>query len=904
MPRSMKKLLSVPLVAGLLALAISATAVASQPRVPVGNVARLTPGAKVMGAVSPGRRLRVTIGLQSRDPLGLARLATAVSTPGNPQYGRFLSVRGFAARFGAPTASIARVRRALRGEGLSVVRVYANHLSIVASGPARTIERAFATRLSNVRLANGRRTLVNTNVPTVPANLGPDVQAILGLDGLAVPQPLNLQHESAAKAAARVHVRPLRARGHARAHAVGTGPQPCAAATAVTVPSSSNGNSFGYTAPLMSSAYGLQPLYASGDYGQGQTIVLYEAESLDPNDIAAFQACYGTSAPVTIRNVDTPDPVDYGADGDAEAALDVDQIIGMAPQASIIVYQASQNDLNGNSELLSAIASQDAGKTVSISYGLCESLVGKTSATYEAKLFQEMAVQGQSVYASSADSGSETCSNSANGGAGSAGNQLSVSDPASQPTVTGVGGTSLYSGSAAAPTAWTGANALTEGIWNSGSYTDTNGDTVSAATGGGVSSLWAMPSFQSTAAAGLGVVNGYSGTGGCGASTCREVPDVSADGDPQTGAVVYANSTANGGGGASAWQLAGGTSAAAPLWAAFTALTNVQPTCRGLSVGDLNPSLYALAGSNYGAYFRDVNAPSAFTGLANNDSTGTNGGLYPVTAGYDLTTGLGSPLVNALAPALCALRAPVYSVAVQNPGTVRVTPRTKAKIAIKATDSGGAALVYTASGLPAGMKINASTGVISGRPTKRGRYKVTVAAEDFATNSGGAQFTLLVAQPSAKISRVSLSGVTKRHARLRFTATRPQGRKLRSVTVRFKRRSGLSFGRLRGRVFVYTATGKHHRRVAFRVKLRHGAVTIRFRHAEKKVRVTLGVGSIRVSRTLARRASRRGATLHLPLRVTDSKRHTTRTTAKVRVKASHHRRRHHKKHGHKKRHHH
>lgn len=873
----------IPVITGLFGLVIASPAAAAQPRTPVGDAARLTRGVTLRGTVAPARRMRVTIGMASRDPLGLKAFSSAVTTPGSRQYGRFLSVRRFAQRFGADGAALARVRRALRADGLRIVKTYANHLSIIVSASAGTIERAFATHLAQVRTADGRRTIVNTTAPTLPASLGTDVEAVLGLDGLADPSPVGIGGHRTRPDAARSGQRAGRlgpGTSDARAHATGA-PQPCSAATSAAAPNPY----FGYTADMMASAYGVPSLFAQGDFGQGQTIALYEIESLNPADIAAYQACYGTGARVTIRPVDQNDPVDSGADGDGEAALDVEQIIGMAPRASIIVYQASQSDANADGALLSAIASQDAGKIVSISYGECEAIVGQAAAQYESKLFEEMAAQGQSVLASSGDQGSEACSPPD----GEDLTSLDVSDPASQPSVTAVGGTSLYSGSATSAVPWNGSNALTEGIWNSGSFQQ-GGQTVGAATTGGISSLWAMPSYQSSAAASLGVVGGYTASGHCGAAACREVPDVSADGDPSTGAVIYAATGSNGNGG-SAWQTYGGTSAAAPLWAGFTALTNVLPNCRGLSVGGLDPALYALAGADYAGYFRDITAPSAFTAATSNDTTGQNPGVYPVGPGYDLATGLGSPLVQNLAPALCALRAPVYRVAFANPGTVRIAAHVRASIAIKASDSGGAPLAYSASGLPAGLAISPTTGTITGIATKTGRHAVTVSAKDFATNTASMRFTLVVVEPPAHFGRVSLTGILVRRARLTFTVTRPHRRKLRSVTVRLSRRSGLSFGRLRHHVTVRTDSGRDHRAVGFRLKERRGSVTIELRSAQKKVLVEFGSGAIWVSGKLARHARRHGARVTLGLSATDTRRHRSGETVRIRIKATvrHHR---------------
>ena len=120
------------------------------------------------------------------------------------------------------------------------------------------------------------------------------------------------------------------------------------------------------------------------------------------------------------------------------------------------------------------------------------------------------------------DSGSEDCF--------PAPPTLQVDDPASQPYVTGVGGTSLDANTT------TGAR-IGEGVWNDG--------TTVGAGGGGISSFWTMPGYQSRAPSFLHVINGRSSGANCAASSgdCREVPDVSADGDPATGYMIYWNGT-------------------------------------------------------------------------------------------------------------------------------------------------------------------------------------------------------------------------------------------------------------------------------------------------------------------------------------------------------------------------
>ena len=135
--------------------------------------------------------------------------------------------------------------------------------------------------------------------------------------------------------------------------------------------------------------------------------------------------------------------------------------------------------------------------------------------------------------------------------------------------------------------------------------------------------LWPMPAFQSLAAQALGVINPESSGEPCGVAGgyCREVPDVSADADPETGYVI--NLEGN-------WiPGVGGTSAAAPVWASLAALTDAYPACHGRRVGFMDPSLYSIAAQpGHGASIEDVTR-------GNNDDTASGylRGLYRATRG-------------------------------------------------------------------------------------------------------------------------------------------------------------------------------------------------------------------------------------------------------------------------------
>ena len=136
------------------------------------------------------------------------------------------------------------------------------------------------------------------------------------------------------------------------------------------------------TPEQVAAAYGLSGLYGSGgpggtaDEGAGQSVAVLELEPYDPNDIAAYQQCYGTN--VQVSNV----PVDGGSGsgpGAGEAALDIENVIGLAPKANIVVYEGP-NLGSGPYDTFSAIISQHTTQVVTASWGQCEFINGRSQA--------------------------------------------------------------------------------------------------------------------------------------------------------------------------------------------------------------------------------------------------------------------------------------------------------------------------------------------------------------------------------------------------------------------------------------------------------------------------------------------------------------------------------------------
>jgi Putative Ig domain/Subtilase family/Pro-kumamolisin, activation domain len=685
--------LALAVIAMLGALAsASAASIRSRPLPRAGSASTARPVASVQSGGGPAR---ATAALAPRDPAALAAYARAVTDPGSVLFRHFLTVSQFAQHFGPTAAAIATVRGALIARGLTPGTLSANKLALSVRSTGAPTPRGLTTSPDGQPPAAGGAR--HAGAGDVSSPLGGSVQGIIGVD---VPAPsasviLGAARHDGPVAGLRWSV----ARGLRRsvAHRVSgaAGPEPCAAAR------SAGSDGSGYTANQISSAYGLSSYYAAGDEARNVTIALYELEPFRASDIAGYQSCYGTHTSVSTVAVDGGPGTGAGS---GEAAMDVEDLIGLAPRASIRVYEGPPSGV-GAYDTYNRIMSDDSAQVISTSWGLCEALEGAVPAAVENTLFEEAAVQGQSLLASAGDQGSDDCGD----------RQQAVDDPASQPWVTGVGATSLRPSG--------------DVVWN---------DWLGA-TGGGVSRLWARPGYQD------GVALPQSDTA-CGSSGdgCREVPDISVDGDPNTGYVAYY---------LGAWRTVGGTSVSAPTIAALTALADASPACGGRKLGFLNPGLYRAAAGTYAADFRDV-------------TSGENGfDLVPGFAagrGYDMASGLGTPGVS-LGRSLCGAAAPPnrsgspasthgpQAVKASHAVTLRRPPNRSGRVGVmvdfrvSARDLRGLKLAYSATGLPAGLAINRRTGLISGVPWRVGSRTVRVRAADARGNAAAATFRWTIA---------------------------------------------------------------------------------------------------------------------------------------------------------------
>ncbi len=521
-----------------------------------------------LGVTEATRPITLALTLPSRDPAGAAAFATRVTRPGDPLYRHFLTQAQFAARFGADPAHYAAVADWARSQGLTLGEHYAAGTALPVTGPAALLGRLFAVGFEDFRDdATGRVYYEADRAPTLPAALAARSVDVVGLTSAARYKPF-VQRIPAGVAPA----------------AAGSGP---------------NG---GYTASDLRTAYDIP---AQSFAPRTQTVAVFEQGGFDPADVAKYLA-YNKLAtvPVTARSVDG-----YGTGIDdpnveLEAVLDIDMLIATNPAlAGVIVYEDGADAFPvALLDSLSAMASDARVSTISISYGQDEALQGRAAIRAENTVLTQMAAQGQAVFASAGDDGAY----------GDFTRPRNVSDPASQPFITGVGGTTLFTARKAAY--------QTEETWN-------DLGVGAGATGGGISAIWPLPDYQTYQGSSLASYNG-------GSATYRNVPDIAALANPLTGVAVY--SQLNGG-----WITIGGTSVSAPIWAGFYSLVNAASEGVGLgSMGFANPPLYAA---------NEPITPVIFYGAFHDIVDGTNGlpnsGLKPgFSAGqyYDNVTGLGS----------------------------------------------------------------------------------------------------------------------------------------------------------------------------------------------------------------------------------------------------------------------
>jgi subtilase family serine protease len=360
----------------------------------------------------------------------------------------------------------------------------------------------------------------------------------------------------------------------------------------------------GLTPDVVSTAYDIEPLRDAGIDGSGQTVAIVSFATVRDGDIASFDSRFDIHGP----------PVEHvavlggTAHKDLEAALDVEVIRGLAPAATILNYEAP-NGRASIGDVVDAIVADGRAGVISVSWGFCDAAPNRPEQSRDERSFEAAAAAGVTIFVASGDAGAFDCQRQDPGI-----EDPTVDWPSASPSVVSVGGTRLF-------------------LTNGGGYARETGweDVLSrGGSGGGLAPDWDRPTWQRAPGVDQPASNGR-----------RQIPDVAGPADPDSGFDVVAT----GPDGFGTYQV-GGTSAAAPFWAASAALVLEDAEAKGIrQPGFLGPSLYQIAAGVEGA-----------TATAFHDVTVGRNRLFACGPGWDFATGLGSPDVAKLADAFVALQ--------------------------------------------------------------------------------------------------------------------------------------------------------------------------------------------------------------------------------------------------------
>jgi len=638
-----------PFAAASGAAAASSTSPNAPTQVPSGISAAQLPGTSVLGNTPANQQVIVSFILKMNN---MSSLEASVEH-GIPS-SQYLSVPQFAAKYGQSASNISALTSYLSGFGITT-NVYTDDLDVVATGTAGDFDNALTVTEENVSVppqagdavygaVHKSQYYTNKQEPLLPYRLASFVTAILGLSNYG-PYVSEI-----AKPASE------------------TKPQAGSNAACVAEFGLTNGC---HLPADFAKMYNLDPLYGRAN-GSGQTLAIVTLAKPDPGAPQYFWANIShttRTGTYTEVSVDGGAPGPSGAAGSDESDLDIEQSGALAPGANVISYEAPNTDF-GFVDGLAAAASANIASTVSTSWGQSETnleasvLSGIDSPailTAFDEVFLEMAIQGQSMFVASGDSGAYAASRDLGT------TNLSVQNPSDSPFDTAAGGTTLpWSGTFTGPDGSATVNVPAQRIWGwdylwkpiaqvDGVPEATVAESLVAGSTGGFSVLEHSPAYQSLVAGtrsfdavqyltpidpetivpGLTepvawnfnpnppVTFGVSNGG-------RAIPDVSADADPETGYLVY---------GASAGGLNeyGGTSFVAPQ---LNGATAVIDSYVGHRVGFWNPTIYAAQGNNDGL-FTNVNQIGT-----SNDNIYYTGSL---TGQYNPGVGLGLPNLTKIA---------------------------------------------------------------------------------------------------------------------------------------------------------------------------------------------------------------------------------------------------------------
>ena len=588
----------------------------------------------------------------------------------SPNYHKWLTPAQFADRFGMTQADISRVTTWLESQGFTVTSVANSRNRISFDGTVAQVESAFATEIHNYAV-NGEVHFANATNPSVPAALS---EAVISMG----------------------HLHDFRPKPRVRVSSHFTSAQ--------------SGNHF-LSPGDFATIYDLQTLYGAGIDGTGQTIAVVGQTAIFTTDIDNFRSAASLTAKQPTQTLVPASGTSQVFNSDlVEADLDLEWSNGVAKNATVVYVYVGNSPSFSVWDSLNYAVQNNVAPVVSTSYGFCESGLGSAFADEVQGWAQQANTQGQTIVAASGDDGAADCDNQV----ASATQGLAVDVPAAIPEVTGMGGNEFFGDPASTSTTtyWNATGSsddvssaiihIPEEAWNDTTLNLSNGGTIGAS-GGGASIFFPKPSWQT----GTGVPP----------DTHRDVPDISLSASPDHDGYLLCSQT-DGAGNASCTSgfrdsqqfldVVGGTSAAAPTFAAIVALLNQYLGSSGL--GNINPTLYSLAASNPSA-FHDVTTGNNIVPC----TSGTTG--CPATApfqygfstgvGYDQVTGLGSVAANALAVAWKATAAPDFQFSA---GTLTPTP-------VPAGQTTTTTLTISAISGSTGMVVNFNSSSCTGLPT-------------------------------------------------------------------------------------------------------------------------------------------------------------------------------------------
>jgi kumamolisin len=501
---------------------------------------------KSAGSAPEGEPFLLTLVLNRDDEAGFQAYLRDVYDAQSPQFRQFISADELRDRFGPSEANYQLVLDYLQSQGLQLTQGSSNRMTLSVRGTRAQVEQAFDVSIRDYKIGE-KSFRANDADPALPDAVAAHVQAISGLSNLATPQPsLQAIRRALCTAVAAVNVY----FGNVKLTGTTLAQQQAEFRAKVEACIQHVGDTHAQQTYFFTDP---PPPAWQGADGSGQTVGLLEFDTFHLSDIAAYISLIGLPASkiadVSQVHVDGGAGSTPGAGVD-EVLLDIDAILAIAPGAKIAVYDGAFAGANSSFQAMFNAMVDGGVDIISNSWAYCEDQTSLADVQSIDSILQTAAATGISVFNGSGDSGSTCLDGAAN----------TIAVPSDAPHATAVGGTTLT---------------LSPGdIWKSETWWDGSADTPQTGQSGfGVSRFFTRPAYQ----------NGHT------AAAMRSVPDVVANADPATG-VQICNADE---GGCPTGTLNGGTSYAAPEWAAFTALLNQT---QGTPLGLLNPQIYALAG--------------------------------------------------------------------------------------------------------------------------------------------------------------------------------------------------------------------------------------------------------------------------------------------------------------------